>query len=39
MPTDAMEATTPFVNSNSAIRVNNLTKYYFEAPAVGNLKV
>ncbi len=39
MPTDTMETAKPIVNSNSAILVNNLTKYYFEAPVVGNLEV
>ena len=27
MPTDALEIVTPIVSSNSAIRVNDLTKY------------
>jgi len=37
MPTDAIEIATPIVNSNSAIRVNNLTKYYGNLLAVDHI--
>jgi ABC-2 type transport system ATP-binding protein len=37
MPTDAIEIATPIVSSNSAIRVNNLTKYYGNLLAVDHI--
>ena len=37
MPTDTIEIATPIVNSNSAIRVNNLTKYYGNLLAVDHI--
>jgi ABC-2 type transport system ATP-binding protein len=37
MPTDAMEEAKPIINSNSAILVNNLTKYYGDLLAVDHI--